>query len=237
MQAELRRTPTPAAFAAALLALLAVPGCSNKQRLGEYDFRSRTLGITTIAPAQPQVFSGLAVRVDEDRPLETIIRVGSGVAREVSVAKVRARLDSAGREADVAERMGDRLLQAASRHLRATPVPDPRRADYELEVRVRRYGIEASSWSSQAYFLIQADMILLDGATGRRIWKTDVRATDRVNPAVFGRDAAPIAGAVTAWALAQLSADELQQALEGLADFAADFLAREFVEALDDARG
>ena len=57
------------------------------------------------------------------------------------------------------------------------------------------------------------------------------------DPAVFGRDAEPIAGAVTAWALSQLSAEELQQALEGLADFAADFLAREFVEALDDARG
>ena len=237
MQVVPRRTPTHAALAAVLLVLLAAPGCSNKQRLGEYDFRSRTLGITTIAPAQPQVFSGLALRVDERRPLETIIRVGSGVAREVSVTKVRARLDSAGRRLDVADRMGDRLLRAASRHLRATPVADARQADYELEVRVRHYGIEASSWSSQAYFVIRADMILLDGDTGRRIWKTDVRATDRVDPAVFGRDAEPIAGAVTAWALSQLSAEELQQALEGLADFAADFLAREFVEALDDARG
>lgn len=232
----IRRSSTAAATAA-VLGLATLAGCSNKQRLGEYDFRSRTLGITTIAPAQPQVFSGLAVDIDEARPLETILRVGSGVAREVSIVKVRARLDSAGREADVADRMGDRLLTAASRHLRTTPVKDPRQADYELEVRVRRYGIEASSWSSQAYFLIQADMILLDGATGRRIWKADVRATDRVRPAVFGREGEPVAGAVTAWALAQMSAAELQQALEGLADFAADFLAREFAEALDDARG
>lgn len=236
----LRRTPafrrTPAAAAALLLTAAALAGCSNKQRLGEYDFRSRTLAVTTIAPTRPEVFSALHLDVDESRPLESILRVSSGVAREVSLAKVRTRLDSAARGVDVADRMGDRLLRDASRHLRTTPVSDARTADYEIEVRVRRYGITASSWSSAAYFLVQADLILMDGATGRRIWKEDVRATERIQPIVFGRDADIVGGVVTALAVAQLSAADLQRALEGLSDFAADHLTRRLVDALDDAR-
>lgn len=223
--------------ALSLLVLASLFGCSNKQRLDQYDFRSRTLAVATIAPPHPDVFSSLWVDVDTDRPLRTILTMGSNIAREAAVTGVRERLDSAAAAFDVSERISARVHAGANRHLRTTPAADVRSADYELEIRVERYGIVASSWSSQAYFRIDADLWLLDGATGRRIWKSGVHATDAVSPAVFGPDARPIAGVVTAWALANMSAEEIQHALEGLSDFAADFLVRELAHALDDARG
>ncbi|MGH7445011.1 MAG: hypothetical protein ACREKM_09050 [Longimicrobiales bacterium] len=224
----------------ALLVLLGFgmfAGCSNKQRLGQYDFRNRTLAVATVAPPHADVFSGLYLDVDRSRPIESILRVGSGVARQVAVEGARARVDSAAAEVDVGERMGARVLAGASRHLRTDPVEDGRLADYELEIRVERYGIVASSWSSQAYFQIDADLWLLDGATGRRIWKTDVHATDRVSPSIVGPDARAVSGVVTAWAIANMSAAEIQVVLEGLSDFAADFLVDELAHSLDDARG
>lgn len=229
--------PNPLRIVPLLLVAAALPGCSSKQRLHEYDYRNRTLAITTIAPARAEVFSSLRVDIDETRPIETIIRTSGNVAREAAALKIRARVDSAGRRFSVADRMGGRLLQGAARHLRTTPVADARRADYELELVVTSYGLTASSWSSQAYFRITADVRLLDGATGRRIWKTDVIATDAVDPVIFGREGRTISGAVTAIALANLSSAEIQRALESLTDFAADFLVNELAESLDDARG
>lgn len=231
-----RLVDAPALLSLAFVVLL-LAGCSNKQRLGEYDFRNRTITVATIAPPYPDVFSSLYLDVDTSQPIRAILSVGSGVARNVAVEGARARVDSAAAAFDISERMGTRILDGASRHLRTTPITDNRLADYEIEVRIERYGLTASSWTSQAYFTIDADLWLLDGATGRRIWKSGVHATDRVSPAVFGPDGRTVAGVVTAISIANMSAAEMQKVLEGLSDFAADWLVDELAHSLDDARG
>ncbi|NLG62666.1 MAG: hypothetical protein GX539_10495 [Candidatus Cloacimonetes bacterium] len=220
-----------------LLSITLLSACSNKQRLGEYEFRQRTLAVATIAPPHPDVFSSLYLDIDASEPVRTVLSVGSGIARNVAVEGARARVDSAARAVDISERMGARILDRASRHLRATPTTDNRNADYEIEVRITRYGLTASSWTSQAYFTIDADLWLLDGATGRRIWKSAVHATDQVSPVVFGPDAHAVGGVVTAISIANMSAAEMQKVFEGLADFAADWLVNRLAHALDDARG
>lgn len=231
----------PAAVLAVAGTVLLLSSCSNKQRLGEYDYRGRTLGLVTIAPPHPELLTGMDVDVDLDNPVGMLIRAGAEIAREVSAEEARARLDSAAAAIDVSDRMGGRVLRNAARHLRARPVESgdgaPARVDYELEIRVRRYGIVADSWTSGAYFQIDADMLLLDGQTGRRIWEEDVRATDPVRHSSIGVGDRSVTSVVTAISLAEMSVEEIERALEGLADFAADHLIREFAEALDDARG
>lgn len=218
-----------------IAASIVLSSCSNSQRLGEYDFREATLALITISPPHAEVFSRIDVpEVDTDRPLETVARVGSEAAEELSARAVRARVDSAGRSIDVSRRIGDRLLQNASRHLRSTPV-EGTRADFELEIRIRSYGISAESWRSTAYYFINADMMLLDGATGRRIWETDVRAHDAVR-SVRGAGTS-VGNVIAAVELSRLSSDEIARELESLSDFAADFLLEQLVEGLDDARG
>lgn len=235
----LRRLPSTPYRLAVIMAgtALVASNCSNKQRLGQYEYGGRTLALVTVGPPHPEVFQDLALYLDWDNPMVTAISVGSEVAREVQANRIRARLDSAAMRMNVSERMADRTLGNAARHLRVTPAEEGASADYELEVRVRRYGIVASSWGEAAHFMVDVDMILLDGATGRRIWKTRVRERDAIMPAVLAIAGRPVTNVVTAIQLATMSTAEIERALESLADYAADRMLDKFARALDDVRG
>jgi ABC-type uncharacterized transport system auxiliary subunit len=219
-----------------LAAAVLLSACSNKQRLGQYDYRGKSLAVVTLAPAHPDIFGRAHFHVDADRPVETLIRASTELAREASAAKVRPRLDSAATRVAVAERLSQRTLQHSARHLRAVPAEDGSTSDYELEIRVRHYGIDARSWSSGAYYTVRADMMLMDGRTGRRIWKTDLRATDPIRPAAVGLGDRSVTNVLNAMALANLTTEQIERALEGLADFAADALVAELARSLDRVR-
>ncbi|HEX7119072.1 MAG TPA: hypothetical protein VF212_09805 [Longimicrobiales bacterium] len=231
------RVPSLTRFAAALTTLaLAASACGPKHRLHEYDFRGRTLALATIAPPHPEIDASSDLSVDRDNPLESLLRVGSEIVRESEAEKLQARLDSAAAAVDVGARMAERVHQNAARHLRATPVDDGQTADFELEVRIERYGIVAASWTSGAYFNVEGDVLLLDGKSGRIIWDTHVRAWDPVRATAVGADERAIDNVVTAIALARMSADQIERTFESLADYAADAVLRQFIEDLDDAR-
>lgn len=236
MEVPIRTLARRAAFAAALAPVILL-ACSSKQRLAEYDYRNRSLSVISIAPAHPEVLGGAALDIDADpdRPLAALLRVGSEIAREVQKHQVRPRLDSAAVRVDVEHRLSAQLLDNAARHLRAVPAPGSRTADYELEVRIRRYGIVASAWTAPAYFLIDADMTLMDGATGRRIWRGRVREQDAVRPYTVtgGRT---ISNTVSAIALAGMSVDDISRQLENLSDYAASSMSAYFARSLDQAR-
>lgn len=234
-----RIRPTGAAILIAAVPLLSA--CSHAQHLGEYDFRGRTISAATIAPAQPEVLSGMRLHVDPDDPVRAVLRVSTEIAREATAQDVRSRLDRAASAVDVPARMSERVLRDGARQLRATPVAMPTGSarsgsDFEIEVRIRRYGIVASSWTAAAYFLVDADVAILDGPTGRRIWKQHVRATDPVRPVVLSSPDRSVGNAVTAIALASMSTEEIQRELELLADFAADRVTRSLADGLEDAR-
>lgn len=215
---------------------LAAWGCSSNQRLAQYDFRNRTMGVATIAPPYPEVLSEMHVAMDAQHPVLSLLKAGAEVAREVSVRDFETRLDSAAQKVNVSDRMGERVLRNGARQLRAVPVADSLNPDYELEIRVRHYGITASSWTSAAYFMIDADLRLLDGSTGRRIWKAHVRATEPVRSTSVNVDPRydrSVGNVITAVALSRMSSDEIERALETLADFAADRLVDKLADTLD----
>ncbi|HEX7049966.1 MAG TPA: hypothetical protein VF188_07100 [Longimicrobiales bacterium] len=233
----LSRRARIAALAPVAGAALLASACGPKHHLAEYDFRGRTLSVVTIAPPYPEVLTGASLHVDPDNPIQSLFRVGAEIAREVQADRLRARLDSAAAAVDVSGRMAERAHQNAARHLRARPVTDAPAPDYELELRVRKYGIVASSWTSGAYFSIDSEVLLLDGKTGRIIWSTDVHATEPVRASVVSADDRSVNDVVTAIALARMSTIEIERALASLADFAADRMVAELTEALDDVRG
>jgi hypothetical protein len=219
------------------LVVAAASACSNKQRLPQYDFRNRSLAVVTTAPPYPEILgTGISRARGGGDALETVLNVSSALALEVSAHRAMPKLRAAATSVNVRDRMGERVLEVAARHLRAVPVWTPGTSDYEIEIRIYRYGITSSSWNSGASFLIDAELFLLDGPSGRRIWKSHVRSTSPVRPLLSSGEPA-VDGAVSALALANMSTEEIQAQLELLADFSADRLLTALIDALDDTRG
>lgn len=216
-----------------LVGVTVLAGCGASNRLAQYDFHDHTLAVVTHLPPRPSVATGGDFWVDTRDPVGSFFRAGSALVKEVQAERARARLDSAMYLVDIAGRVADRTLAHSARYLRARPVADDRAADYLLDVRVQEYGIVASSWHADAYFKVEADVLLIDAATGRRIWKGRVKEKDPITPALFaGRT---VFNVVTADALARLSVDEMADALEQLADYAADGITQQLQRDLDRA--
>jgi hypothetical protein len=223
-------------LAAVLAAGLA--GCASAGRLAEYDFRDRSVAVVTIAPAHPDVFTHGDLWLGDRSFAEAVVRVAAGIARHREAEDARVRLDSAVAAVDVSRRMSARVLDQGARELRARAVDSVQGADFEIELRVRRYGIEASSWDAQARFVIDADVILLDGDTGRVIWKANVDEDERVSSSSLGwMLPGALGGFVTAGQLASLPVADMGRALESLADFCADRMAEKLRSGLEKARG
>lgn len=191
-------------------------GCAgNREAVRQQDFRHHTLGVETLAPRHPEVRSRMLLTMDAPHPVLPLVEAGAEVMRQLILHGFEARMDSAARYVDLPMRMGDRVLRNGARQLQARPVGDFVNPDYELQIRVRNYGITISSWTSVAYFMIDAELRLLDGTTGRSLWEARVRATDPMR------------------SLAAMSTGEIQLELQTLADFAADNLVGSLAAALD----
>ena len=111
-------------------------------------------------------------------------------------------------------------LERAARYLGARPVEAVGDEDYVLELVVEEYGIDAEGWEATAYFYIKAEAALLERRSGTEIWRRGVDASDPIGPEIWG-PARGIRNVVTAAVLADLSVEEIESALESLADYSA----------------
>lgn len=224
------------------LVLAGVSGCASAGALGEYDFRNRTVAVVELNSPRPEILTNEELEVDLRSPLQAALRIGADLVKEVEASRARSRLNSAAATADVGGRMMDRVLSGVAAELRAVPVEDVRGADFEVEVRIRRYGIDADAWLGPAHFFVESEVVLRDGATGRRIWKGKVKereplgAVRRWHVAPAGVAALPVNDVITATALANLSEEEMKGMLEALSDFAADRMLERFRKGLEKSR-
>lgn len=222
--------------------LLSVPcvsplsGCASSGRLKEFDFRERGLAVVTIAPPDPRVFTDDFIAAEDRSWFENLVRFGGRVARDAQAEEAGEKLARASEEVDVAGLMSDRVLERSARLLRARPLTSVEGADFELEVRVKEYGIRADSWDSSADFYIQAEVLLLDSQTGNRIWKEGVDARDPISSGSWAAGG-PLGDLVTAQALGSLSVEEMKDALADLAIYSADRIFQELEGAWDRAHG
>lgn len=231
------RTGTARLLSALTLAVLAA-GCASAGRLGEYDFRDRSLAVVNVAPPAPHIDTGDDMEIDTRDWAGTAARVGASIFKEGMAERARARLDTASSSLDAGSRMSARLLGLASRELRARPTDMVEDADFELEVRIREYGIEADDWDSQARFFLHARIRLLDPASGAEIWATDVDESEALSEHVWGVSPdGPLSSVITGGTLAGLSVAQMERTLGALADYSADRVAEKLRKGLEKARG
>lgn len=217
----------------ALVLLLAtafpvLSGCGPGHRLRDYDFGDRSVAVIAAIPPGPRVMGNLWAEafVDPHDPFGSAARIGTAAAKWEQARKAEARLDSAAARVDVAEIVARRALAGSAPTLGLRPVDRPEEADFVLDIRVYEYGLVADSYDGATYFAMEADVVLLDERTRRRIWKEKLREREVLTHSLFGLP--PAAGnVVTARALSRLTVEEMEAGLVRLAEFAADRATRE----------
>src|SRR3954471_21769683 len=197
------------------VALLAA-GCGGGHHLAEYPFSSRTLAVVYIAPPSPELLTGYYDLTNSQNPVEAVVRAGADVARERQGRRASARLDSATARINIPAVLAQRTLERASRYLGTRPVKDEQQADYLMEVRMERFGINAKA-DEAAYLYTFAEAVLLDRRTGREIWNINIHARDRLTPYVQSSSRIP-GSVITASTLGSVTVDDFQAALNQLID-------------------
>jgi len=220
------------AGASAVLCFLAA--CGGGHHLAEYLFASRTLAVVYIAPPAPELLTSYYDLTNSQNPVEAVVRAGADVAREREGRRANARLDSATARINMPAVLAQRTLERASRYLGTRPITDEYQADYLMEVRMERFGINAKA-DEAAYLFTYAEAVLLDRRTGREIWNINVHGRDRLTPYV--QSTSPIPGSViTASTLGSVSVADFQGALNQLMDYSSNLITNELRSALRDVR-
>lgn len=211
-----------------------LPACGGGHHLAEYPFASRTLAVVYIAPPSPELLTSYYDLGNSQNPIQAVVRAGADVAREREGRRAYARLDSAAARIDIPAVLAQRTLERASRYLGTRPVTDESQADYLLEVRMERFGINAKA-DEAAYLFTFAEAVLLDRRTGREIWNVKIHGRDRLTPYV--QSSSPIPGSViTASTLGSVSVADFQGALNQLMDSASNLITNELRSALRGVR-
>lgn len=207
----------------ALVVVLGFGACGSSNHLRDYSFAEETVAVVAAIPPAPYVFSDRDLALDLSRPWRTAINIGTAVWKGAEVKDAQVRFDSALLLVDVPERVAAGTLRQTAGVLGYRPVARPQDATYLLDLRVADYGLVADSWSAAVAFSLEAELVLVDRATGRVIWKKAVQETKPLSDMPgFGPSFGNIFTAAT---LSRLSAEEMADALEHLADYTAARLA------------
>src|SRR5512132_2981774 len=208
--------------------------CGGGHHLAEYPFSSRTLAVVYIAPPAPELLTSYYDLRNSQNAVEAVVRAGADVAREREGRRAHARLDSATARIDIPAVLANRTLARASRYLGTRPIADEHLADYLMEVRMERFGINAKA-DEAAYLFTYAEAVLLDRRTGREIWNVNIHGRDRLTPYV--ESSSPIPGSViAAGTLGRVSVADFQGALNQLMDYSSNLITNELRSALRDVR-
>lgn len=208
--------------------------CGGGHHLAEYPFSSRTLAVVYVAPPAPELLTSHYDLRNSQNAVEAVVRAGADVAREREGRRANARLDSASARIDIPAVLAQRTLQRASRYLGTRPVTDESQADYLMEVRMERFGINAKA-DEAAYLFTYAEAVLLDRRTGREIWNVNIHGRDRLTPYVESSSRIP-GPVIAASTLGSVSVADFQGALNQLMDYSSTLITNELRSALRDVR-
>jgi hypothetical protein len=216
--------------AAAVISL----GCGGKHYLANYQFADKTMALVYIEPPAPQLLHGWYNLNLGDNAVQTAVRAGAGVAKDVEARRASAKLDSAVLRVDVASKLAQRTLERASRYLGTRPVVTPDGSDFVLEIQMRRFGIDARS-THAVYLYTRAEAVLIERRTGREIWSEEVQGSTRLTPYVIGTRNVPSA-IFTAATLHTVTVDDFAEALDQLVTYTSNLITSELREKLRDVR-
>ena len=215
-----------------ILSILIFACSSNK--LHEYDYDNYTAAAYMAIPPHPVVFTESWVGVDTSDPVGAIIKIGTTIAKDVEAGKAQEKMERAMKQVDVSEIIRQRTLAQCSKFMHYRPIRNEERADYVFDLEIRKYGIDANSWSSRTYFKIEAKVVLRHNKSGIQIWKKKIKEDRPISPAIFGLGSSAD-NVLTALALSKLTVEEIATGFEHLAKYTADRIANKLRDDLSDS--
>ena len=219
---------------AVIVVTASIGACGGGHHLAEYPFSSRTLAVVYIAPPAPVLLTSYYDLRSSQNAVEAVVRAGADAVKEREGRRASARLDSATARIDIPAVLAQRTLTRASRYLGTRPITDEQAADYLMEVRMDRFGINAKA-DEAAYLFTYSEVVLIDRRTGREIWNVRVHARDRLTPYVASSNGIP-GSVITASTIGSVSVAEFQGALNQLMDLSSNVITNELRAALRDVR-
>lgn len=217
-----------------IVVVASIAACGGGHHLAEYPFSTRTLAVVYIAPPAPVLLTGYYDLRNSQNAVEAVVRAGADVVKEREGRRASARLDSATARVNIPAVLAERTLARASRYLGTRPITDEQQADYLMEVRMDRFGINAKA-DEAAYLFTYSEAVLLDRRTGREIWNVRVHGRDRLTPYVSSSNGIP-GSVITAGTLGSVSVADFQGALNQLMDLSSNVITNELRAALRDVR-
>jgi hypothetical protein len=195
--------------------------CCSTNKLQGYEFRERTASALVAYPPPPEIFSDSWADVDFSNPVRAVINIGTGIAKEVEVGKTRAKMDSAMGMVNIPERIRIEILERGANYLHFRPIEDTDDSDYLFDIIMRRYGIDAKSWTAGVYFKIDVKITLLDNVKDREVWRSCFNERFPVSSEFFGLPGAA-GNIITMVSLSQLTANQIANGMENLAIHTSD---------------
>ncbi len=201
-----------------IFSLLLLTACSTN-RLHEYTLENTTAAAEMSPAPRAQVFSHTFF-APSGNIVSALIEAGTNIAKEVEAQKAQRKLDSAMVQVDIPEIIRYRTLQKCSRHLEMRPVEKREQADFVYVMRIKKYGIEAESWTAQVQFLIDVNVRMIDNEKELKIWERNIHERMDITGSIFGFSER-LGDVITAAALSKLTEEQMVEGFANLAEYAA----------------
>jgi len=214
--------------------ILTLIQCGAINKLGGYQFRNQSAASIMASPPHAQVFTDSFYDSYDGNIISTAIRVGTSIAKSIEAQSTQIKLNNAMEQVDVPEIIRVQTLISCSEYLHFQPIHETSDADFLFMMNIKKYGIDAESWSASIRFKIDIKVRLIDNKRNMEIWKRTIRVREPVTQEMFGLS--NIAGnVITAVALSELTEQDMVDGFSYLSLYMADKIAerihRDFIKA------
>jgi ABC-type uncharacterized transport system auxiliary subunit len=224
-----------AAFGFVLAAALVLASCETTNKLAMYNFEGARMASEMRTPPPPRLDIRYNVTLDSKNAFYSSLSVLTNIAKATQAQKAEQAMRDALSSVDVPGIILQESAAACANALGTTAEERRSQADYVLTLDIREWGIEADSPGSAVKLRVRMTARIVDRRTDDLAWRRDLSVAEPASPQVFGLGQI-VGNMVTATALSNMNADELQSGFLELARKAAATVARLLERDLDRAR-
>ncbi|MFC1556612.1 hypothetical protein ACFL6I_03350 [candidate division KSB1 bacterium] len=178
-------------YALILAAGLLMHSCYAVNKLGNYDFREKTLAADF--EMDPFIDHLVIEKEEADESQFTIVNIlndAKSLLTDAETLLIAARVDSAMRELNVPEYVTGQMLRKGSEILDMNITEDRVNADFMFKVRFEEYRLESTSYESDVFLVYNIIVTMVDIKTGANVWRIQESGSEKLDVSTLASEAA-----------------------------------------------